>query len=128
MVAPRVRVEGHTEMADAWEKMRKALRAYLPADMAEHDTEVIAVAAITSLLALLGESPLRAAAAAVSFSRSALLWLVCRGRRSRGKFVCLLGLSNSGKTLLFMRVSPCSHRYYTPSSMVTSLFQQKLQL
>ena len=36
-----------------------------------------------------------------------MLWLVCGGKGSRGRYICLLGLSNSGKTLLFMRVGPC---------------------
>jgi signal recognition particle receptor subunit beta len=33
-----------------------------------------------------------------------VLWLVCGGRGSRGRYICLLGLSNSGKTLVFMRL------------------------
>ncbi len=38
-------------------------------------------------------------------SRVPVLLKCCFGGGSKGKYVCLLGLSDSGKTLLFRRVS-----------------------
>lgn len=35
----------------------------------------------------------------------AVLGWLCFGRRSKGRTVCLLGLSDAGKTLLYIRVS-----------------------
>ena len=43
-------------MAAVWEQLRSGVRAALPADVAEYDTEVIMAAVATSLLLCLGEA------------------------------------------------------------------------
>ena len=42
-------------MAEMWEKVKASVRGFLPAEAAEHETEVVLVAVVTTLLALLGE-------------------------------------------------------------------------
>jgi GTPase SAR1 family protein len=74
-------------MAASWERVVGSVERLLPPGLADYETEVLAVAAVSTLLAFV-----------------VLLWLVCGGRRGKSKHVCFLGLSHSGKTLVFLQL------------------------
>lgn len=95
-------------MAEYWDQIVSVVEGFLPSDIAQYETEAVIVAVITTLLAFVGELVssvvLRHDQRVTSLWMAVLLLCLCGGGRRKGRRVCLLGLSNSGKTLLFMRV------------------------
>lgn len=83
--------------------------AVLPPQLAAYGTWVFAASVILPVLLILGKPSAARGAMVVERDSSppplpaVLLRRLCRGGR-KGQYVCLLGLSDSGKTLLFMRV------------------------
>ena len=105
------------------------LEPVLIPELATYETEIFAAVVLISLLMVVG---MCSSAVCVYVYPSNLLvvlsWCCLRGKK-KDHHVCLLGLSDSGKTLLFMRVCICrigvwsgSHDYnFVHSCMVRQL-------